>query len=80
MIEIMNEQHTHFISEMSECGLLYETYPSLLFPRLKTSLYDDCESNFVDNAHFTDLEEAFCRLCVLFYFCLFVVCWWCFIW
>ena len=39
----MNEQHTHFVNEMRECGLLHETDPSLPFVRLEASLYDDCE-------------------------------------
>jgi len=42
MIETMKEQHTHFLSEMREFGLLYEADPSLPFPRLEASLYDDC--------------------------------------
>ena len=28
MIETMNEQHEHFVSEMREFGLLHETDPS----------------------------------------------------
>jgi len=65
MIETMNEQHTHFDTEMRECGLLHETDPSLSFPRLEASLYDDCESflplesDVVDDATLTDLEEVF---------------------
>jgi len=65
VIEKMNKQHTHFLSEMRECGLLYETDPSLPFPRLDASLYDDCESslplesNFVADAPLIDLEEVF---------------------
>jgi len=31
MAETMNEQHKHFVSEISECGLLQETGPALLF-------------------------------------------------
>jgi len=65
MIETMNEQHMQFVSEMIECGLLHETYLSLPFPRLESSLYDDCESslplesNVVDDTPLTDLEEVF---------------------
>ena len=44
MIETMNERHNHFLSEIREFGLLHETDRRLLFPRLKGSLYDDCES------------------------------------
>jgi len=44
MIETMNEQHMHFVSDTKECGLLLETDHSLLFPMLEASLYDDCES------------------------------------
>ena len=65
MIETMNEQHEHFVSEMREFGLLHETDPSLPIPKLESSLYDDCESslplesNIVDDAPLTDLEEVF---------------------
>jgi len=31
MIETINERYEHFVSEMSECGLLHETDPSLPF-------------------------------------------------
>ena len=61
MIEIMNEQHTHFVSEKRECSLLHETDPSLPLPRLESSLYDRCESslplksNIVDDAPSNDL-------------------------
>jgi len=64
MIEIMNERHEHFVSEM-EFGLLHETDPSLPIPRLESSFYDDyesshlLESNAVDDAPLTDLEEVF---------------------
>ena len=64
-IKIMNEQHKHFVSEMRECGSFHETDPSRPFPRLKASLCDDCksflhlESNVTNDAHLTDLEEAF---------------------
>jgi len=44
MIETMNEEHTHFVSEMREFDLLSETDPSLTSPGLKVSLYDDCQS------------------------------------
>jgi len=50
---------------MKEFGLLYKTDPSLPFLRFKASLYDNCESflplesNIVDNAPLTDLEEEF---------------------
>jgi len=62
MIETMNEQHTCFVSEMRESGLMHKTDLSLSFPRLESSLYDDyesffsLESNVVDDAHLTDLE------------------------
>jgi len=65
MIETMNEQHTHVVSEMREFGLMSETYPSLPFLRFKVSLYDDCESslplesNFINNAALANLEEVF---------------------
>jgi len=61
----MNEQHTHFVSEMRKCGLLHETDPSLPFPQLESTLYEDCksslslDSNVVDDASLTDLEEVF---------------------
>jgi len=60
----MHEQHTRFVSEMRECGLLYETDPNLTSTRLEVSLYEDCESSlplessFVDDIPYTDLEEA----------------------
>jgi len=50
---------------MSEFGLLHETDPSIPFPRLESSLYNDWESflplvtNVVDHAPLTDLEELF---------------------
>ena len=65
MIEVINEQHMHFLSEMREFGLLHKTDPSLPFPALEASLCDDCESslplesNDVDDASLTDLEKAF---------------------
>ena len=65
MIDIMNEQHWHFLSEIRERDLLHETNPSLPFPRLEASLYDDCESsrplksNVVDGSPLTNLEEVF---------------------
>ena len=45
MMEKMNDQLMHFPSEMRECGPLHEIDPILLFPRLESSLYDDCESS-----------------------------------
>jgi len=51
MIETANEQHEHLLSEMRECGLLYE-----IDPRLEASHHEDCESslplesNVVDDA------------------------------
>jgi len=50
---------------MRECGLLHAIDPSLPFSWLDASLYDDCESslhlesNVVDDASLTDLEEVF---------------------
>ena len=50
---------------MSEFSLLHETNPRLPFRRLESSLYDDCESslplesNVVDDAPSTNLEEVF---------------------
>ena len=61
----MNERIEHFVGEMREFDLLSETHPSLLFPRLEASLYDDyesslpLESNAIDDAPLTNLEEAF---------------------
>jgi len=61
----MNERHEHFVSEMTEFGLLHETNPSPPIPRLESSLYDDyasslpLESNVVDDVALTDLEEVF---------------------
>jgi len=60
----MNEQLEHFLSEMREFGLLYETNPSLPIPKLESSLYDSyrcstpLESNVVNDAPSTDLEEV----------------------
>jgi len=65
MIGTMNERHENFIREMREFGLFYETNPSLPIPRLESSLYDDyesslpLESNVVNDASLTDLEEVF---------------------
>ena len=65
MIGAMNEQHERFASRMREWSLLHETDPSLPCPRLEARLYDDCESflslesNVVDEALLTDLEEVF---------------------
>jgi len=62
MTETMNAQHTHFVSEMRECNLLHETNPSLHFPKLEASLYNNCdsslplESNVADDTPLTDLE------------------------
>jgi len=64
-IEKMYEQHTHFVSEIRECGLLHVTNLSLPFPILEASLYDDSEtslpldSNVVDNAPLSGLEKVF---------------------
>ena len=50
---------------MREFSLLHETDPSLPIPRLESSIYDDyesflpLESNIVDDAPLTDLEEVF---------------------
>ena len=50
---------------MREFSLLHETDPSLPIPRLESSLYDayesslPLESNIVDDAPLTDLEEVF---------------------
>ena len=50
---------------MREFGLLYETDPSPPIPRLKSSLFDDCESslslesNVVNDAPSTDLKQVF---------------------
>jgi len=41
MIVIMNEQHEHFVSQLTEFCLLHETNPSQPFLRLEVSLYDD---------------------------------------
>ena len=63
--ETMSERYEHFVSEMMEFGLMHETNSSLPIPRLKSSLYDDyesfllLESNVVDDAPLTDLEEVF---------------------
>jgi len=65
MIETMNKRHEHFVSEMTEFGLLHETDRSLPISRFESSLYDDYESSFplesnvVNNAPLTDLDEVF---------------------
>jgi len=65
IIETMGERHENFVSEMREFGLLHETDSSLPIHRLKSSLDDDyefslpLESNVVDDAPLTDLEEVF---------------------
>ena len=65
LVETFKEQQDHFVSEMREFSLLHETDPSLPIPRLKSSLYDHyesslpLESNIVDDAPLTDLEEVF---------------------
>ena len=64
MIGKIQEQHTRFVSEMRECGLLHEIDHNLASPRLEASLYEDCESSlplessFADDIPYTDLEEA----------------------
>jgi len=65
MIATMNEPHEHFVSEMREFSLLHEIDPSLPIPRIKSSLYDYCqsslplESNVVDGApSIIDIEEV----------------------
>ena len=65
MIEMMNKRHKHFLSEMRDFGLKHETDLSLPIPRLKSGLHDDyqsflpLESNVVDEAPLTGLEEVF---------------------
>jgi len=65
LVETMNEHHEHIVSEMKEFGLLHETDLSLPILRLESSLYDDyesfhsLESNVVDDASLTELEEVF---------------------
>jgi len=65
MIETMNELHEHFANEMGEHGLLHEADPTVPFLELESSLYDDSESslslesNVVQDAPSTDLEEVF---------------------
>ena len=50
---------------MRDYGLLHEIDSRLPFPTLEAILYDDCqsflflESNVVDDARITDLEEVF---------------------
>jgi len=41
MVETMNEQHEHFLSDVRECGLLHEI--DLPFSSLESNIYDDCE-------------------------------------
>ena len=61
----MNERHEHFVSEIREFGSQHETDSSLPIRRLESSLYDDyksslpLESNVVDDAPLTNLEEVF---------------------
>ena len=61
----MNKRHEHFVSKTREFGLLYAAHPSLPFPRLEGSLYDDCDSplliasNVVDDAPLINLKEVF---------------------
>ena len=45
MIETVDQEHEHFVSEMREFGLLYKIDPSLPFPSFEASLYDYCESS-----------------------------------
>ena len=65
MIETMDKQHKHFVSEVREFSLLHEIAPSLPSLRPKASLYDDYESSlplqsdFIDEAPSTNLEEVF---------------------
>jgi len=65
LIETMKERHEHFVSEIREFGLLHEIDLSLPIPGLECSLYDDyesslsIESNVIDDAPLTDLEEVF---------------------
>ena len=60
----MNERHEHFVSEIREFGLWYETDPSLPIPRLESSLYDDYApwlplvSNVADDASFKTLRKC----------------------
>ena len=64
VIETMNERHKCFVSEMRECGLLYGTDPSLFFPKLEVSLYDNYESSlpiepdFMGDTLLTGLEKV----------------------
>ena len=41
VIETLNEQYTHFVSEMKEYGLMYETNPGLPFFGPKANLYGE---------------------------------------
>jgi len=45
IIDIMNELHEHFVSEMREFGLLHEIDPCLPIPRLESDFYDDYKSS-----------------------------------
>ena len=71
MVEIMTKQHKQFVSEIRECDFLHETNPSLPCPRLGASLHDDyefffpLESNVVNDAPLTHLEEVFDPLYLL---------------
>jgi len=64
-MEIMKEQQDHFVSEMREFSLLHEIDPSPPIPWLESILHDDyasslpLESNIIDDAPLTDLEEVF---------------------
>jgi len=64
MIEIMNERHMHFVSQMRECGLLHETDHSQSSPTLEISLYDDyeyflpIEPDFIVDTPSIGLEEV----------------------
>ena len=62
MIDTMNKQIMHFVSETGEYGLLHETNPGQSFPILEVSFYDDYESSlplesiFMDHTPLTGLE------------------------
>jgi len=55
----------HFVNEMRECVLMYETNPSVSSPRPKVSLCDCCDSylflevNSIVDTPLITLEEAF---------------------
>ena len=63
--ETLNERHKHFVSEIREYGLFYNTGPRLSFARLNANLHNDCdftfplEPNFIVDITFTSLEKAF---------------------